>query len=123
MDIVNLAARSRNSVPETLKDMVDPAAEISLGAGDVGRPLGTGTTGLRALALEMNADSFRFLGWDYIPMPIDTPCGKHKAEVEFTDSRRKNVFPVTFEFEAGRMVGAKGWTRSFEAGEVAPVQQ
>jgi hypothetical protein len=48
-------------------------------------------------------------------MPIDA-CSKHEVEVEFVDSRGKNVSHVKFTFQAGRVVSADGWMRSFESG-------
>jgi hypothetical protein len=100
-----------------LAGLVVPDANFSLGAGDVGRPLGTGLDGARALAREMNADTYRFLGWDYMDMPAD-PCSRQKVEVEFIDSRGKSVSRVAFTFEAGRVVSAEGWVRSFETGQL-----
>lgn len=70
----------------------------------------------------MKADTFRFLGWDYIPMPVESPCGIHKVDVEFVDTQGQNVFPVTFTFEAGRIVTAAGWSRSYQSGPVRSVQ-
>lgn len=98
-----------------LATLVAPSASFSLGAGDVGRPLGTGVDGARALTRTMNADSYRFLGWDYMDTPAD-PCAKLQVTVEFIDSRGKNVSHVEFTFEAGRVVAAAGWQRSFETG-------
>jgi len=65
----------------------------------------------------MKADTYRFLGWDYMDMPAD-PCSKRKIEVEFIDSQGRKVFRVEFTFEAGRVVSANGWERSFEAGRL-----
>jgi hypothetical protein len=63
----------------------------------------------------MHADTYRFLGWDYMDGPAN-PCSKHKVEVEFIDSQAKRVSRVEFTFEAGRVVSAVGWQRSFETG-------
>jgi hypothetical protein len=71
--------------------------------------------------MEMKADTFRYLGWNYIPTPVKDPCASQKVAVEFTDTRGKNVYPVTFTFRAGRVVAAEGWSRTFEAGPVEPV--
>ena len=65
----------------------------------------------------MKADAYRFLGWDYMDMPAD-PCSKREVEVEFIDSQRKTVSRVKFTFEAGRVVSADGWERSFETGRL-----
>jgi hypothetical protein len=113
VEVVRLAARSDNG----LAALIAPSASFDLGAGDVGRPLGTGVDGAHALARTMKADTYRFLGWDYMDMPAD-PCSKRKIEVEFIDSQGKKVFRVEFTFEAGRVVSANGWERSFEAGRL-----
>jgi len=113
VDVVKRAA----SPDEGLAALVDPAANFSLGAGDVGRPLGKGLNGARALAREMSADTYRFLGWDYMDMPTD-PCSRQKVEVEFIDNQGKTVSRVEFTFEAGRVVSAEGWQRSFETGRL-----
>jgi hypothetical protein len=121
VEVVNRAARLRGGSDARLQQLVTPSADFSLGAGDVGRPLGKGVSGARALALEMKADTFRYLGWNYIPTPVESPCASQKVDVEFTDTRGKNVYPVTFTFRAGRVVAAEGWSRTFEAGPVEPV--
>ncbi len=102
-----------------LGQLVVRTGTFSLGSGDVGRPLGTGVSGIRALAREMKADSFRFLGWDYIPTPIADSCTMQKVEVEFIDTGGKRLYPVTFTFRDGRIVDAAGWSRSFESGSIA----
>lgn len=99
-----------------LEQLVAPSASFSLGAGDVGRPLGTGTDGARALARIMKADRYRFLEWTYIPTPVADPCAAQKVEVEFTDSAGMTVYPMSFTFDAGRIVAASGWTHAFESG-------
>lgn len=63
----------------------------------------------------MNADSYRFLGWDYMDKPADA-CSTQKVEVEFINNQRGRVSRVEFTFEAGRVVGAYGWERSFQTG-------
>lgn len=104
-----------------LADLVAPMATFNLGAGDVGRPLGTGIDGARALARTMHADSYRFLGWDYMDMAPNA-CSEREVdvEVEFIDSQGKRVSRVkfTFEVERVRLVSAVGWERSFEAGQL-----
>lgn len=113
IEVVKLAASS----DEGLVAWVTPSASFSLGAGDVGRPLGTGVDGARALVRAMKADTYRFLGWDYMDMPKD-PCSKQKVEVEFVNSQAKTLSRVEFTFEAGRVVSAHGWERSFEMGRL-----
>jgi len=100
-----------------LVELIAPSASFSLGAGDVGRPLGTGVDGARELARTMNADAYRYLGWDYMDMPTDA-CSRHKVEVEFIDSQGKTVSRVEFVFESGRIVSAAGWERSYEDGRL-----
>lgn len=113
VEVVKRAASPDNGIAA----LVSPSASFNLGAGDVGRPLGTGINGARELARTMKADTYRFLGWDYMDMPAD-PCSNSKVEVEFIDSQGKSVSRVEFTFEAGRVVNADGWERSFEAGQL-----
>ncbi|WP_130621004.1 hypothetical protein [Dyella amyloliquefaciens] len=113
VEVVKLAA----GTGEGLAAWVDPSASFNLGTGDVGRSMGTGVDGARTLAHAMQADSYRFLGWDYMNMPAD-PCSRQKVEVEFVDSQAKIVSRVEFTFEAGRVVNAEGWLRSFETGRL-----
>lgn len=122
IEAINLAA-GRWPLEENsqLAALILPDAEVSLGAGDVGRPLGFGPYGLRRMVREMHADSYRKLNWDYIPTPVGDPCGEHKVEIEFTDSKTQHVFPVTFVFKNGVIASAKGWTRSFASGPITKV--
>ena len=120
---INLAAVSGGKPTPALERLIDPAARFSSGAGDVGIPLPRGAAGAIALARQMHADTFRFLGWNYIPSPLTDPCGKHQVQVEFIDTRGKTIFPVTFTFEKGRIVAAEGWRRTFQSGRIAPVRR
>jgi len=122
VEIVNRAAAAKSDADPRLVQLVPPTAAFSLGGGDVGRPLGTGVAAARAFARLMKADRFRFLGWDYIPTPIENPCAREKVDVEFVDTRSEAVYPVTFTFEAGRLVSAEGWRRSFVTGPVEPIR-
>lgn len=121
VEVLNRAAKIEGERDPTLQQLVAPTADFSLGSGDVGRPLGKGVSGARALAALMKADTFRYLGWNYIPTPVETPCASHKVAVEFTDTTGKNVYPVTFTFSGGRVVAAEGWSRTFDAGPLEPV--
>ena len=102
---------------DALAALITSSASFSLGAGDVGRPLGTGVAGARELARTMNADTFRFFGWDYMDVPADA-CSRQKVVVEFIDSRAKNVSRMEFVFESGRVVSATGWKRSYASGRL-----
>ena len=103
---VEVVRRAANRDGE-LAALIAPSASFSLGAGDVGRPLGTGVDGARELSRTMNADTYRFLGWDYMDMPADA-CSSQEVEVEFIDSQGKNVSRVKFTVESGRVVSATG---------------
>jgi hypothetical protein len=118
VEVVQRASQPNVGGDAEQEAVVAPSATFSLGAGDVGRPLGTGINGARALARAMNADTYRFLGWDYMDGPANA-CAKHKVEVEFVDSRAKSLSRVEFTFDAGRLVSAAGWSHSFEAGLLA----
>ena len=69
----------------------------------------------------MKADTYRFLGLDYMDMPPNA-CSKREieVEVEFINSRDKNVSRVKFTFEVDRVrvVRAVGWEQSFETGRL-----
>lgn len=65
----------------------------------------------------MKADTYHFLGWDYMDAPADA-CSKRKVEIEFIDTQGKSVSRLEFTFEAGRVVNAMGWKRSFETGRL-----
>ena len=93
---VEVVKRTANP-DDKLWRLVAPSASFNLGAGDVGRPLRMGIDGARELARAMRADAYRFLGWDYMDMPLDV-CSKRGVEVEFMDSRVKNVSHVEFTF-------------------------
>jgi hypothetical protein len=80
--------------------------------------MGTGLDGLRALTKEMKPASFRYFGWDGVPTPVQNSCAAEKVEVEFIDSTASVAFPVTFTFEAGRIVAAEGWRRLLTIGQI-----
>ena len=122
VEILNRAAAAKSDADPRLQQMLAPSATFSLGAGDVGQPLGSGVPGARALARLMKADSFRFLGWDYIPTPIENACAREKVDVEFIDTRNNRVYPVAFTFEGGRLINAEGWSRSFVTGPIEPIR-
>lgn len=119
IEAVGYAAETSHDSDDRLQPLVTPKASFSLGSGDVGNALGTGVPGLRALAGAMKADTFRFLGWDYIPTPVANPCGEQKVDVEFINTRARRVFPMTFVFQSGRIVSAQGWSRSFVTGPIS----
>lgn len=114
IEVVKLA---RSADRKRLAGLVAPSAAFSLGAGDVGRPLGTGVQGAEALADTMRADTYRYLGWDYMDGPAE-PCSSQKVTVEFLDNQSKSVSEVEFTFMDGRLTNASGWERSFESGSM-----
>lgn len=116
VEVVELAAHPGDG-DARLAALVAPSASFSLGAGDVGRRLGTGVEGARALARMMKADTYLYLGWDYMDGPVDG-CSSQKVTVDFVDSRNKSLSRVDFTFDAGRLVDATGWSRSFESGDL-----
>ncbi|WP_157136832.1 hypothetical protein [Sphingomonas sp. PAMC 26617] len=120
---INLAASSDGKSTAALERLIDPSASFSSGAGDVGLPLASGVAGAIALAREMKADTFRFVGWDGIPTPVNDRCGEQKVDIEFTDTHDGNFFPVTFTFKSGRIVAAQGWRRSFQSGHITAARQ
>lgn len=120
VETVNLAA---SGIEESrLQQVIEPSATFSSGGGDVGIPFGTGISGFNALVKHMNADTYRLLNWDYIPAAVPDPCGTHEVSVEFIRSADKVLFPVKFTFNAGRIISAIGWSRTFSTGPVKPVR-
>ena len=119
VDVVSRAAVSHGGRDIQLEQMVEPGAKFSLGAGDVGGPLPDGVVGAIALADMMNADSYRFFGWNDVPSPVEDLCGTHKIKVEFTNTEANLVHPVLFTFKRGRIVSAEGWALAFRAGAVS----
>lgn len=116
--VVDAASRSALSVEaggKQLEDTVAENAEFDLGAGDVGRPLGKGATGLRRLMGEIGADHYRFDGWDYMSKK-ENPCDVHEVTVEFSSRKLGHRAEVKFKLEGGRIVEGKGWLRSMTTG-------
>lgn|GEM_PF-813358 len=117
VEIVSAASTTGSLADARLSQMVNQSASFSLGGGDVGRPLGTGSAGTRSLAVTMGADQYRFLGWDYMDGLADG-CGKQSITVEFVSTADRLVSQVEFRFDQGRVIEAKGWQRSFESGSL-----
>lgn len=121
VEVVERVSRTGYRSDSRLTQLIEPSAMFDLGSGDVGRPLGSGIEGARSLATDMHADSYRFLGWDYIPFRTDG-CGTQEASVEFIDSSRKALSMVKFTFREGRIVSGKGWFRSYVGGSLNSVE-
>lgn len=105
--IIAAASAAGPNADALLDGLIDQSASFALGAGDVGRPLGTGVAGARSLAETMNADQFRFLGWDYMHSPADA-CGKQSIKVDFISSTDRRISQVEFTFQQARLIAAKG---------------
>jgi len=114
--VTRAAADSWKSDPKLLA-LVSSEAEFGLGAGDVGRPMGNGLTGARALANAMKADSYRYFTWSSIPSQIN-PCDEWSVKVEFIDSRSRNLADMKFTFSNGTLTSAMGWVRWYAGGEL-----
>ncbi len=80
-------------------------------------PLGEGVSGAKAMAQRMNADQYRYLGWDHMVGPANG-CDKGEVDIDFNDSANGIISKVTFTFENGRVVRAQGWQRSFQTGSL-----
>jgi hypothetical protein len=116
VEIVRRAGKPGWRSDNRLTQLVSPAATFNLGAGDVGGPLGSGVSGAHALATKMEADSFRFLGYDNMDNPGEGGCSKYKVEVEFVNHGNKTTAIMDFTFRDGRLVTAAGWWRTFIEG-------
>ena len=117
VDVVRRSMSRGWATDALLSRSIAANAPVSLGAGDVGRPLGEGPAGMRSLAVQMRADGYRYLGWDYMDNRVQ-PCGSQKSTVEFIDSADHTTSKVEFSFEQGRIVAVSGWLRSFVAGSL-----
>lgn len=115
IEIIRRASAPEWKADQRLKELVQPTAAADLGSGDVGRPLGIGTSGIHALAEEMEAETFFYLGWGGIPMPVD-PCEEREVSIDFLNPAEHAVSTVSFKFVAGRLVSAKGWRMPFNTG-------
>jgi hypothetical protein len=122
VEVIKVASRPRTGADTRLTAIITPSAAFSLGAGDVIQRLGTGIEGARALAGAMHADTYRYLGWDYMDMPVDA-CSSQKITAEFVDSGNKSVTKVDFTFDDGRLVKADAWTDTFETGPLTDARR
>lgn len=117
VEIISIASKPDANAKAELEALIEPSAPFTLGAGDVGRPLGRGPNGAAAMAKAMNADSYRFLGWDYLDSPADA-CADRKVTIEFSNSKLGRQAAVEFAYSNGRLALAKGWEHSVEAGSM-----
>jgi hypothetical protein len=115
VEIVRRAGKPGWLSDHRLAQLINPAATFDLGAGDVRRPLGSGVAGAHALATQMEADSFRFLGYDYMDTG-EGGCSEYKIKVEFVNHRNKATSIVDFNFRDGQLISAAGWVRSLIEG-------
>ncbi len=106
-----------------LAAIVVPSADFSLGVSDVGRPFGNGVTGLRAMALVLRADRFRYSGWTGAPPPLAKPCDEWKTDVEFIDDKTGTTSTIKFSFRDGRMISAAGWEGRFIDGPIDAIER
>jgi hypothetical protein len=115
VEAIALASAGGTANEVRLSKIIDPSAAFELGGGDVRVPLGKGVAGAVTMAMRMDADQYRLLGWDYMAGTANG-CGKGEIEVEFFDSAQGGVSKVKFSFDNGRVVGAQGWQRSYQSG-------
>jgi len=101
----------------TLERLVAPDAAFDLGAGDVGRPMGGGTTGARNISIAMPASSFRYTSWMSIPMPADA-CAEQQVTVDFFDPATGDVARVEGIFRGGILLSAKAWMQAEVSGKL-----
>lgn len=120
MRLVDIFRRARGEgwqQDSTLKRLVAPDAAFDLGAGDVGRPMGVGTTGARKMSVEMPGSSFRYTSWTSIPMPADA-CAEQQVTVDFFDPGTGDVARVEGGFRGGILLSAKGWIHAEVSGKL-----
>jgi len=120
-DAVERAGQTGWTSDPVLSALVAPDAGFNTGSGDVGVPLANGPAGLRALALGMSANRYRFRALGGIPGPAQ-PCAEQKVELEFVNTRARTSTTVTFTFVRGRIVRGAGWQGAYSAGPLKPAQ-
>jgi hypothetical protein len=121
VSIIGAATAPGRKADVLLNTLVERSASFDLVIGDVGLP-GTGVAGARSFAKTINADEFRFLGWDYMDIPADA-CGKQSITVDFISNRDQRISRIEFTFQQARLIAAKGWQHSFESGPMpSPAQ-
>lgn len=116
VEIVRLSSAAGGEA--RLTQLIDLNASFSLGAGDVGDPLGTYLAGARAMSRKMAADTYRFSIWSSIPTPVSDACGCYSVEVEFIDTAHNYSYPVKSTFSHGILIKAEGWRTVFTMGSV-----
>jgi hypothetical protein len=112
--IMAAAATSGSASDNVLNALIDKDAVLTVIVGDVGLP-GKGAADARSLAKRMNADEYRFLGWDYMDIPDDA-CRRQQVTVDFIANREKRISRINFTFENGHLMGAEGWQHLFAKG-------
>lgn len=115
IEIIERAKAAKWKDDDRLRELVVPSATFFIMFGEVGLPLPSGPTGARHLAENIEADRYRFYGWDDLDGPADA-CAKHKIEVEFSESYGGRSWTVEFQFERGRVVAATTSERSVTTG-------
>ncbi|TYC79717.1 hypothetical protein [Novosphingobium sp. BW1] len=95
VELVMTAGCSGAKSRDRSDQFIHPGAPFDLGAGDVGRPMGHGAEGARAVVALMKADRYRSLGWDYMDGPVDA-CGEYAVSIEFIDSADGRSIPSPF---------------------------
>lgn len=117
VEVVKRAMRVGWASDPRLAKLVAADAPARLGAGDVGHPFGEGPGAFHAMAADMHADNYRFLGWDMMDAAV-APCEVQKVSVEFADTATQQLSRVEFTFKGGRVVSAAGWEWSYSAGSL-----
>jgi hypothetical protein len=102
---------------QALKPLVAADSEFSLGAGDVGRPMGRGVEGALAMAAELNPATYSFHGFVGIPMERD-PCSAQEVSVEIISADGEHSAPIEFKFDHGLLRSASGWWVPYSSGRV-----
>ena len=120
-DAVERAGQAGWKSDPALAGLVAPDATFGLGSGDVGIPLANGVAGVRAMAVAMQSNRYRFRALGGIPAPAQ-PCARQEVTVEFVNTVTHSSSTVTFTFMNGRIVRGAGWQGAFSAGPLKPVQ-
>ncbi|WP_143090089.1 hypothetical protein [Sphingomonas rubra] len=120
IDILMLAKSPKWASSRELARLVDRSVSVNSGVGHVGIPLPPGLSSLHFLAQSIDASDYRYEGWKYMDGPFDA-CARQIVSVEFFDKRSGRSWPLSFEFENGRVEAVKTWERAIISGPLPSV--
>lgn len=115
---LELVLRNDWATNKELRRIVSNSVSVRGGVGDVGLPLPSGLASLHHFSRRIEATSYRYSEWQYLDGPWDG-CAKQEISVEFLDEKSGRSWPVTLEFEDGRLQSFQTWQRRMVSGPLS----